>query len=104
MKWPAICSVPYKMFMRYQSIHFATISNLVEDKISFLLGKNLFSMGWENRVFPFWHRSPMPRQKDIRLAKKGGGSSDSRCGLLRFVVEPSLSPRVTLRKGRGKKD
>ena len=46
----------------------------------------------------------MPGQKGIRLAKKGGGSSISRCGLLRFVAEPSLSPRVSLRKERGKKE
>ena len=44
----------------------------------------------------------MPRQKGIRLAKKGGGSSISRCGLLRFVAKPSLSPRVSLRKEKGK--
>ena len=42
----------------------------------------------------------MPGQKFIRLAKKGGGFSISRCGLLRFVAEPSLSPRVSLREER----
>ena len=46
----------------------------------------------------------MPGQKGIRLAKKGGGSSIARCGLPRFVVEPSLSPRVSLRKERGKEE
>ena len=46
----------------------------------------------------------MPGQKGIRLAKKGSDSSISRCGLPRFVAEPSLSPRVSLRKEREKEE
>jgi len=45
----------------------------------------------------------MPGQKGIRLAKKGGDSSFAGCGLPRSVVKPSLSPRVSLRKGKGRK-
>ena len=46
----------------------------------------------------------MPGQKGIRLVKKGGDSSISRCGLSRFVAGPSLSPRVSLRKEREKEE
>ena len=57
-----------------------------------------------NKGFPSRHRGSMPGQKGIRLAKKGGDSSISRCGLLRFVAELSLSPRVSFRKEREKED
>jgi hypothetical protein len=80
------------------------IPNLVEKKRSFPLEKDIFSTGSGNRGFSFWHKRPMPGQKGIRLAKKGGDSSISRCGLLRFVAEPSLSPRVSLRKEREKEE
>ena len=57
-----------------------------------------------NRGFSFWPRGSMPGQKSIRLAKKGGYSIIPRCGLLRFVAEPSLSPRVSLRKEKGEEE
>jgi hypothetical protein len=57
-------------------------------------------MGSEDRGFPVWQISPLPGQKGIRLAKKGGGSSLSGCGLPPLSAKRSLSPRVSLRKGR----
>ena len=75
-------------------------SPIVEKKSSFLPEKSVFSTGSKNRGFPLWQKGPMPGQKGIRLAKKGGGPSLAKCGLLRFVVKPPLSPRVSLRKQR----
>jgi len=57
-----------------------------------------------NKEFPFLPNGSLPGQKGIRLAKKGSDSFISRCGLPRFVAEPSLSPRVSLRKERGKEE
>ena len=81
------------------------------DHLQFRLGekgfsfrKKSFSTGSGNRGFLFWQRGSLPGQEVIRLAKKGGGSSIARCGLPRFVVEPSLSLRVSLRKERGREE
>ena len=57
-------------------------------------------MGSEDKGFPVGQISPLPGQKGIRLAKKGGGSSFAECGLPPFSAKRSLSPRVSLRKGR----
>jgi hypothetical protein len=72
---------------------------IVERKSCFLSEKALFSMGSEDRGFPVGQISPLPGQKGIRFAKKGGGSSYAGCGLPPFSAKRSLSPRVSLRKG-----
>ena len=64
------------------------IAKLVEKKRNFLSEKSVFSMGSGSRGFSFYPRGPMPGQKGIRLAKKGGDSSISSCGLPGFVAEP----------------
>jgi hypothetical protein len=76
------------------------ISHLVEKKNGILSKKAVFLMGSEDRGFPVWQISPLPGQKGKRLAKKGGGSSFAGCGLPPFSAKRSLSPRVSLRKGR----
>jgi hypothetical protein len=76
------------------------ISHLVEKKSRILSEKAVFLMGSEDRGFPVGQISPLPGQKGIRLAKKGGGSSFAGCGLPPFSANLSLSPRVSLRKGR----
>jgi len=73
---------------------------LVEKDNGFLPVKGVFSMSSSNIGFSFSPNDPLPGQKGIRLAKKGGGPSLAKCGLLRFVVKPPLSPRVSLRKQR----
>jgi len=57
-------------------------------------------VGSKDRGFPAGQISPLPGQKGIRLAKKGGGSSFAGCGLPPFSAKRSLSPRVSLRKER----
>jgi len=73
------------------------ISQLVEKKNGILSKKAVFLMGSEDRGFPVGQISPLPGQKGIRLAKKGGGSSFAGCGLPPFSAKRSLSPRVSLR-------
>jgi hypothetical protein len=76
------------------------ISDLVEKKNRTLSEKAVFSPGSEKGGFPVGQISPLPGQKGRRLAKKGGGSSFSGCGLPPFSAKRSLSSRVSLRKGR----
>jgi len=57
-------------------------------------------MGSEDSGFPGWQINLLPGQKGIRLAKKGDDSSFAGCGLPPFSAKRSLSPRVSLRKGR----
>jgi len=76
------------------------ISDLVEKKNRILSEKAVFSKGSEEGGFPVGQISPLPGQKGWRLVKKGGGSSFAGCGLPPFSAKRSLSPRVSLRKGR----
>jgi hypothetical protein len=49
-------------------------------------------MGSEDRGFPVWEISPLPGQKGIRLAKKGGGSSLLDAGFRRFQPSDPFPP------------
>jgi hypothetical protein len=62
--------------------------------MGFLSEKYLLSMGSANRESHVWPRGPMPGQKIIRLAKKGGGSSFLNAGFRRFCPLIPLPPRL----------
>jgi len=68
------------------------ISNLVEKKNLFLPEKGIVSVGSANREFPLSPSGPLPRQKDIRLAKKGGGPSFPNAGFRRLQPSHPFPP------------
>jgi hypothetical protein len=74
--------------------YFWIISNLVEAKMVFHSEKYLLSFGSANRGNPVWPSGPLPGQKSIRLAKKGGGSSFPNAGFRRFSPVIPLPPRL----------
>ena len=57
-------------------------------------------MGSADIKISLWPGGPMPGQKSIRLAKKGGGPSWPYAGFCRFSHAIPL-PRVSLRRERG---
>jgi hypothetical protein len=77
------------------------ISNLVETKLGFVFEIFLLSVGSANRENQVWPRGPMPEQKIIRLAKKGGGSSFLNAGFRRFSPVIPLPPRLFAETKRG---
>jgi len=77
------------------------ISNLVETKMDFLSEKFLLSVGsanGENQVLP---SGPLPGQKSIRLAKKGGSSSFLNAGFHRFSPVIPWPPRLFAETKKG---
>jgi hypothetical protein len=70
------------------------ISDLVEKKVCSLSEKPKFSAGSANRENQVLPRGPMPGQKSIRLAKKGGGPSFLHAGFRRFSPALPLPPRL----------
>ena len=69
--------------------------------MDFLSEKRKFSAGSANRENQVWPRGPMPGQKSIRLAKKGGGSSFLHAGFRRFSPAIPLPPRLFAETKRG---
>ena len=77
------------------------ISSLVEKRNLFLSEKGVFSRGSSKGRFPLYPRGPMPGQKDIRLAKKGGGSSFPEADSRRFSPAISFPPPLFAETKRG---
>jgi hypothetical protein len=75
-------------------IFFWIISNLVEKENGFVSEKLLFSAGSANRGRSLKQVGPLPGQKSIRLAKKGGGSSFPEAGFRRFRPAIPWPPRL----------
>jgi hypothetical protein len=70
------------------------ISNLVEKINGFISEEGPFSEGSANRGRSRKQVGPLPGQKSIRLAKKGGGSSFPEAGFRRFgagIPQPNWS-------------
>jgi len=86
-------------------LFFRIISNLVETNMDFLSEKFLLSAGSANGESHGLPGGPMPGQKSIRLAKKGGGSSFPNAGFRRFSPVIPLPPRLfaEARKGEFRK-
>jgi hypothetical protein len=82
---------------------FRIISNLVEKKISFLSEKFLFSVGSANRENLLLPSGPLPGQKSIRLAKKGGYSSFLNAGFRRFSPAIPWPPRLFAETKKGER-
>jgi hypothetical protein len=76
------------------------ISNLVEKENGFISEEVLFSGGSANRGGFLKQVGPLPGQKSIRLAKKGGGSSFPDAGFRRFSPAIPLPPRLFAEKRR----
>jgi hypothetical protein len=62
--------------------------------MDFLSEKFLLSLGSANRENHVLPSGPLPGQKSIRLAKKGGGSSFLNAGFRRFSPVIPLPPRL----------
>jgi hypothetical protein len=77
------------------------ISNLVEKENGFNSEKVLFSEGSANRGRSLKQVGPLPGQKSIRLAKKGGGSSFPDAGFSRLSPAVPLPPRLFAETKRG---
>jgi hypothetical protein len=77
------------------------ISNLVETNMDFLSEKFLLSVGSANRESHGLPSGPLPGQKSIRLAKKGGGSSFPNAGFRRFSPVIPLPPRLFAETRKG---
>ena len=91
--------------LRPGSIFQWIISNLVEGETGFLSEKGVFSVGPANREDSLWPKGPLPGQKSIRLAKKGGGPSFADAGFRRFsppIPFPPASLCGYKEKGTGK--
>ena len=69
------------------------ISNLVEKESGVASEKILFSSGSANQGRSLRQMGPLPGQKSIRLATKGGGSSFPEAGFRRFSPAIPLPPR-----------
>ena len=80
------------------------ITKLVEKKIGFLFGKDVFSVGSPNREDPLLPSSTMPEQKSIRLAKKGGDPPFLKAGFRRFSPDIPFPPRLFAETKRGELD
>jgi hypothetical protein len=76
------------------ALYFWIISNLVEKESGVPSEKILFSSGSANRDSSRMQMGPLPGQKSIRLAKKGGGSSFPDAGFRRFSAATPLPPRL----------
>jgi len=79
------------------------ISSLVEKRNLFLSEKGVFSRGSSKGRFPLYPRGPMPGQKDIRLAQKGGGSSFPNAGFCALPPSHPLPPASLCGKEEGGK-
>jgi hypothetical protein len=77
------------------------IFNLVEKKTGLLFEKEVFSAGSANREKSLWPNCPMPGQKSIRLAKKGGDPSFPDAGFRRFSPGTPFPPRLFADTKRG---
>jgi hypothetical protein len=77
------------------------ISNLVETNMDFLSENFLLSAGSANRESHVLPSGPLPGQKSIRLAKKGGGSSFPNAGFRRFSPVIPLPPRLFAETRKG---
>ena len=58
-------------------------------------------MGFSNRRNYLWPRGPMPGQKSIRLAKKGGGPSFPNAGFCALLPSYPFPPASLCGKERG---
>jgi hypothetical protein len=67
---------------------------LVEGEIGFSSEKGFIPTGSANREYFLLPVDPMPGQKSIRLAKKGGGSSFPNAGFRRFSPAMPQAPRL----------
>jgi hypothetical protein len=76
------------------------ISNSFKKEIGFIPEK-FFSVGSANRDSFLKPKGPMPGQKSIRLARKGGGSSFPDPGFRRFSPVIPLPPRLFAETKRG---
>jgi hypothetical protein len=82
---------------------FWIISNLIEKKNRFLSAKVVFPVSSVNQRFLQRKGGPMPGQKNIRLAKKGGGLSVHKAGFRRFQPNHPLPPASLCGKEAGGK-
>jgi hypothetical protein len=73
---------------------FWIISNLIEKKNRFLSAKVVFPVSSANQRFLQRKGGPMPGQKNIRLAKKGGGLSVHKAGSAVFSQTIPFPPRL----------
>jgi len=69
--------------------------------MDFLSEKFLLSVGSANGENQVWPSGPMPGQKIIRLAKKGGSSSFLNAGFRRFSPVIPLPPRLFAETKKG---
>jgi len=76
-------------------------SNSVEKIIVLLSEKDEFSLGSANRKGSLWPNGPMPGQKSIRFAKKGGEPSFPEAGFRRFSPGIPLPPHLFAETKRG---
>jgi hypothetical protein len=88
-------------FMFFNNLYFRIISNLVETNMDSLSERFLLSAGSANRENHVLPGGPLPGQKSIRLAKKGGGPSFLNAGFGRFSPAISLPPRLFAETKRG---
>jgi len=63
--------------------------------------KDEFSLGSANRKGSLWPNGPMPGQKSIRFAKKGGEPSFPKAGFRRFSPGIPLPPHLFAETKRG---
>jgi len=77
------------------------ISKFVEKESGVAFEKIIFSSGSANRDRSRRPRDPLPGQKSLRLAKKGGGSSFPEAGFRRFRPVTPLPPRLFAETKRG---
>jgi len=73
----------------------------VEKEIGFISEKVIFSITSLKRENSLWPRGPLPGQKSMRLAKKGGGLSFPNAGFRRFSPAIPLPPRLFAETERG---
>jgi len=75
---------------------------LVEKEGGVAFEKIIFSSGSANRDRSRRPRDPLPGQKSLRLAKKGGGSSFPDAGFRRFRPAIPWPPRLFAETKKGK--
>jgi len=81
---PFVIVVSLDEISRFRAIKISGFFPIWLEGKRFLSKKGIFSMGSANRTFPLMPIGPMPGQKSIRLAKKGGDPSLLNAGFRRF--------------------